>query len=300
MLIGIYHFSCVFETEAVLPFYKGSTFRGVFGRALKKVVCALRLRDCPDCMLNDQCLYARMFESPTVPRPFVIEPPLDSGSRFPPGSSFDFSLLLFGETNKKLPYFIYAFREMGHVGIGKRINGQRGRFTLERVCHEGRVVYDIRQEKIVTPNVPDVTIPRLQRQEPTNLRARVALITPLRIKYKNRLSPDLPFHVLVRAVLRRLSTLFEAYGEGEPDLDYTTLVRDAEKIKTVDNDISWFDWRRYSFRQDKQMLMGGLVGSIVYEGKLGPYLPLLELSSMVHLGKQTTFGLGKIHVEVLQ
>jgi hypothetical protein len=35
MQYGKYQFSCFFETEAELPPYKGSTFRGVFGIALK-------------------------------------------------------------------------------------------------------------------------------------------------------------------------------------------------------------------------------------------------------------------------
>ena len=43
MLYGKYRFSCRLENDAVLPFYKGSTFRGVFGIALKKVVCAGKL-----------------------------------------------------------------------------------------------------------------------------------------------------------------------------------------------------------------------------------------------------------------
>lgn len=49
MLYGNYRFKCRFESEAHLPEYKGSTFRGVFGRALKDVVCALKRQECPGC-----------------------------------------------------------------------------------------------------------------------------------------------------------------------------------------------------------------------------------------------------------
>ena len=42
MLFGKYRFICVFEKEVLLPDYKGSTFRGVFAHALKKVICALK------------------------------------------------------------------------------------------------------------------------------------------------------------------------------------------------------------------------------------------------------------------
>jgi len=54
MLYGKYLFSSVFEDDAVLPYYKGSTFRGVFGHALKKVVCALRRQDCYGCLLREK------------------------------------------------------------------------------------------------------------------------------------------------------------------------------------------------------------------------------------------------------
>jgi hypothetical protein len=45
------------------------------------------------------------------------------------------------------------------------------------------------------------------------------------------------------------------------------------------------------------MLMGGMIGSIIYEGKIDEYMPLIDFCSKVHLGKQTAFGLGKIKAE---
>lgn len=52
MLFERYNFNCHLDTDAELPCYKGSTFRGVFGRALKKVVCALKQQECETCLLN--------------------------------------------------------------------------------------------------------------------------------------------------------------------------------------------------------------------------------------------------------
>ena len=39
---------------------------------------------------------------------------------------------------------------------------------------------------------------------------------------------------------------------------------------------------------------GWMVGAVKYEGKLAEYLPLLDFCEKVHLGKNTSFGLGKI------
>lgn len=40
--------------------------------------------------------------------------------------------------------------------------------------------------------------------------------------------------------------------------------------------------------------MGGMVGTVTYEGGLGECLPLLDFAEKAHLGKGTSFGLGKI------
>ena len=62
MLFGDYAFRCRFESQAGLPAYKGSMLRGVFGIALKRVVCALRRLECADCLLRSGCLYPAVFD----------------------------------------------------------------------------------------------------------------------------------------------------------------------------------------------------------------------------------------------
>ena len=124
----------------------------------------------------------------------------------------------------------------------------------------------------------------------------LTLLTPLRLKFQNQLQARLPLHGLVRAILRRISTLYECFGEGEPPLDYKGLIARAQDIGVRHSALRWSDWQRYSQRQDQAMLMGGLVGSIAYRGKLGEYLPILRFAEKVHLGKNTTFGLGMIRL----
>lgn len=243
MLYGKYQFFCRLETDAVLPPYKGSTFRGVFGWALKSVVCALRRQECGECLLKERCLYALVFETPKVtvrqgysriaapPHPFVIEPPLSKETVFPQGASFDFSLLLFGEANKNLPYFIYAFEQMGRMGMGKRVKGERGRFVLKKVESGGELVYSNRDQKLRLDrpfHVIDLRKPESYAK--TSHQVKLSLLTPLRLKFQNELKAELPFHVLVRAMLRRVSSLMNFYGEGEPSLDYRGLVRQIKEI----------------------------------------------------------------------
>lgn len=314
MLFGNYRFECRLESEAILPAYKGSTIRGVFGIALKKVVCALKHKECDQCLLQQSCLYSMVFEAsqsnaknnnsrfPTPPPPFVLEPPLDQKNHYSVGSTIQFRLLLFGEYNSKLPYFIYAFDCMGRIGIGKRIDGKRGKFTLERVFYDDQLIYDNKESKLIMPETfGSLSIqPSASKALGDAKRLRLNLHTPLRLKFQNNLQAELPFHVLVRAMLRRISSLFIYYGDGEPSFDYKKLVHDADQIQAIESKLNWIDWRRYSNRQHQDMQLGGMVGNILYEGQLDQYLPLIEICSILHLGKQSTFGLGMISSELVK
>jgi hypothetical protein len=312
MLYGKYQLMCRLESDASLPFFKGSTFRGLFGHALKKVVCALKRQACSQCLLKQRCVYALVFETSAcldlpknskitaLPHPFVIEPPLTSETYFLKGSAFDFNLLLFGEVNRSLPYFIYAIDRMGDIGIGKKIDGKRGRFSLREVKFGRNTIYTASDQKL---NASDTAQPlhlaKIKNQPDGKSRLIIFLETPLRIKFENRLKADLPFHVLIRAMLRRCASLLDCYGDGEPALDYRGLVKRAGEVIVVEADLKWFDWKRYSHRQDKSMLMGGMTGSVTYEGNISEFMPLVDFCAEVHVGKQTAFGLGKIRSERL-
>jgi CRISPR/Cas system endoribonuclease Cas6 (RAMP superfamily) len=303
---GSYQFRAVFKDEAVLPPYKGSTFRGVFGRALKAVTCALRREDCTTCLLRQQCVYAKVFEvlasdergRPSPPHPFVIEPPITLQTHFTAGEAFDFSLLLFGRANQYLPYFVYAFEQMGEIGVGRHVRGKRAQFQLLEVINsETDVIYKAEDQSLLHSKPVNLL---LEEIEPGDLQeVTVRLITPLRLKYQEHLHSELPFHILIRAVLRRIAVLNKWFGNGEPQMDYKGLVARAHNVETLESTIRWFDWERYSFRQKSRMDLGGMVGRATYRGNgatLQEFLPLLRYAEIVHIGKASTFGLGKIRV----
>ncbi len=309
---GKYRFSCRLNAGGIMPPYKGSTFRGVFGIALKKVVCALKREECETCLLKKRCVYAIVFETPIAveppeelrlsvpPHPFVIEPPLTDQTEFRSGETFDCTLILFGNVNNHLPYFIYAFDQIGKIGVGRKIEGKRAGFKLKNVTSNGKIIYSDTDEKIIQDDfVQQLEFGKLSDYTDTDIRVKITLETPLRLKFKNRIKDNLPFHVMARAVLRRISSLFACYAEGEPDLDYKGLLKKAEDIKITESSLKWHSWERYSNRQKQRMPLGGMIGSVTYEGKLGEYLPLLDFCSKAHIGKNTTFGLGKIKPELL-
>ncbi len=303
-----YTFHCRFTTEARLPGYLGSTLRGSLGWALKKTSCALRRQQCADCLLREQCGYAWVFETECYgpektgivnarPHPFVLQPGSQKHDEVAAGQQLAFGLHLFGRGNDYLPQLVYAVRLMGKSGIGAGRRHGLGRFILERGTCGDSIVYTAEEDVLHRPELECLDIKAMQERHDTTT-VTVTLQTPLRLKRNNSLQRELPFAELVRACLRRISTLEAAYGPGEPKLDYPGLIRRALDIETVQNGIRWRKLYRWSNRQKKKISLSGLSGSSTYRGELNEFLPLLRYCEEVNIGKQTVFGLGKLQIDV--
>ncbi len=301
MFVSSHIFHCRFNENANLPVFKGSLLRGMLGRSLRKASCALTRNECATCLLASRCVYSLAFEvphgrtanrpGPTPPHPYVLEPPLDGKTIYDAEEPFDVGLTLLGDMTQSLPYFIYAFEMMGAEGIGRN-RDELAPFTLERVTTEGQTVYDGATKRLQTDVAPR-TLTLEQPPSGSVPQITAQLLTPLRLKHKNSLARELPFHLFVRAMLRRISTLFSEFGQGEPELDYPGLVHRAQAVRTVQDATYWKDWTRYSSRQKQAMQFGGLIGNIGFEGDVGEFLPLFSACRILHVGKQSVFGLGK-------
>jgi len=125
----------------------------------------------------------------------------------------------------------------------------------------------------------------------------LTLLTPLRLKQGGSLTEQFNFELLIRAILRRITYLNQYFGDQEIELDYKQLIDQAKEIKTRARNIAWRDWERYSSRQDTRMKLGGIVGDIEFAGDITPFWPFLLMGQEIHIGKNTTFGLGKYRVE---
>ncbi|MGB9625894.1 MAG: CRISPR system precrRNA processing endoribonuclease RAMP protein Cas6, partial [Phycisphaerae bacterium] len=72
-----------------------------------------------------------------------------------------------------------------------------------------------------------------------------------------------------------------------------------EATTVPERHLVWQEIPRFSSRQGEHMSLGGLVGHLVLDlppGQLGPWLRLAE---PIHLGKATSFGLGRVVYEEL-
>lgn len=287
-----------------LPDYKGSTFRGGFGNVFKRVVCALKRSDCRDCLLKSRCVYAYIFEtSPPeatqvmgmnkyekIPHPFVIEPPEERQRIYEPAEKLGFGLILIGRAVDYLPYFIYTFDELGKTGLGKG----RGKYRLLSVKDHEKPIYSYEDKTIRTALVSEQILPDAfsfgSRLEEVSL----SFLTPARIVYQRELVSELDFHILLRSLLRRLCLLHYFHCESrEPLWDHKLLISKTEEVITGESSLQWHDWERYSARQGVRMKLGGVVGDITYKDVPDAFMPILRAGEILHVGKGTSFGLGK-------
>ena len=283
-----------------LPPYKGSTFRGAFGHTFKRLVCVKRDLDCATCLICDRCVYYYVFETPFsgagdargyafAPHPFVVEPPEETREIYEPGDELGVGLVLVGRALDYLPYFIYAFEEMGRRGMGV----ERGKAALQRVMAGGRCIYQTDTGQL-EPDYPVCAGP--PDGEAVGTRLRLRLHTPIRLKAAGRYTSRLDFALLVRALLRRISDLARFHCGAELDLDYRPWIERAAEVSAVATTLRWHDWERYSQRQERRMKLGGLVGEVEFAGEWAPFLPLLRLGTDLHVGKGTSFGLGRYEI----
>lgn len=294
----------------ILPYFSGSTMRGAFGSILKRITCATKDRECTDCILKEKCIYSYIFESfipetikkktgfPTAPHPFVIEPPPIGERVIKEKEEFEIGLVLIGKAIEYVPYFIYTFEEMSQKGVGAK----RGKFQILRTySYSGlrkRVIYSGKTKilKKIYKNMDWNYFVKKAKNLQKARELKIEFLTPVRIKRMRKLEKELKFETIIKNLLRRIWMLSTVYGDENLPFEYTEVIESAKKIKAQESKLSWFDWERYSRRQDERMKLGGLVGYKIFKGDFKDFLPLLLLGEYIHIGKNTSFGLGKYRI----
>ncbi len=100
-------------------------------------------------------------------------------------------------------------------------------------------------------------------------------------------------------MLRRVLEPAHFYAPGAAiDWEFGRLLGRSAEVRVVGSELRWRELERYSNRQERKTPLDGFVGSVTLAGELGPFVPLLRAAEVLHVGKGTTFGLGRVAVEV--
>lgn len=284
------------EAPLLLPAYAGSMLRGAFGHALL-ALSALPHEDGKPCRLQATCPYCQLFATPPLPghglqkfshmpQPYVIEPPEGGARQLHAGQRFSFGLVLVGKALNLLPTVRQAWQNALLTGLGAGLASCtliefKNEDSPQRPPDKRSVLSNQEQAEADTPNMQQ---------------ARLHFYTPLRLQVQGRPVRDarqLSARDLLIALARRHQLLCDVHlGPQAPQHDFAALSAQAQSITLKPGQMRWFDWGRYSQRQQQEMKLGGLLGSLTLQGDLTPFLYLLYLGQWLHVGKNASFGLG--------
>ncbi len=311
--IARYRFSATVVDALSLPPYAGSLLRGQFGAALRNLACMTRQPSCAGCPLRETCPYTRIFEAPApsthslqrfsaIPNAYVVEPPLpdltgDSVGSAPflqPGQTLAFHMVLVGNAVEQLPLVIVAWQRALRQGLTRArsraeltdVHWRDARDELHPVWHLKQPQLQAHTASLQVPPLPEGT-----------QSLRLDIHTPLRLQHQGHpLRPQqLNPRTLVSAVARRAALVLEFHA-SQPQWGKQVSASSALAGHLTDQrDLSWFDWKRYSSRQQQEMTLGGVVGQWQLHGPaeaLASAWQWLWLGQWLHAGKNASFGMG--------
>ena len=300
-----------------LPPFLGSTLHGGFGSALKQAGCFLPAANaCPPCRQPEQCPYNRLFEfknlpgrsipkryAESPPKLFVIELPVSHPPHLYAGERLVFRMTLFGPAIDLRIYPIVAMRVWGEKGLGY----QRGRFELERIVARNPLTGGEQQvyshaDQMVHQNDRPFNLADIctwsESWQVGNL-VKLSFLTPARLFGRGYGVQDLDLRVVIKSALERLAILALLSGLPENEADWAAPLQVAEKISVVSRAVHMQDLSRYSKRQDLRMSYGGFTGHMILQGDFTALKPYLKIAELLHVGKNSTFGLGEVRFEGL-
>lgn len=253
-------------------YFLGSTLRGAFGAALKKVVCINPSFECEGCFASNNCIFYEFFERKNQAHPYRFSITLGP-------KNYNFSLYLFESATEKLPYVLSALHKMFHdVGVGFN----REKIDIEKISCNNKTVYDNGKFQIENIKTNHIKLDAYQSG------LKLTLLTPLRIKSENRLARDT---VDIKQILQSIQNrLTELKKEEKAKLVF------EPKYKILKSDLQFLDLSRYSNKQKTKMKIGGLVGEIIVDDLDAQSYNLLKIGEIIGVGKQTVFGLGEIKI----
>ncbi len=292
------------EGPVQLPPYAGSMLRGAFGHALL-ALSPLPHTDGQPCALHATCPYCQLFAAPPLPghslqkfshmpQPYVIEPPTGGAQQLQAGQTFDFGLVLIGKALGDLPTVLQAWQRALRTGLGR---GHTPCTLIEIFDENGLQRLSDKREQLSNLNVVVPPPPALHTQ------ATLHFHTPLRLQVQGKpvRAGQLTARDLLIALARRTQLLCDVHlGAAAPQQDFAVLSTQAAAITLHSEDLHWFDWGRYSQRQQQEMQLGGLLGSVQLQGDLAPFAALLQLGQWLHIGKNATMGLGGYRLEAVK
>lgn len=322
--IARYRLTACMRQGVRLPDYAGSLLRGQFGAALRNVACMTRQPTCGGCPLVATCPYTQIFESKpppahnlqafsAIPNAYVVEPPLPPGglpavgqplgpqhvlADLRPGSELVFNQVLVGNALPQLALVLFAWQRALAQGLTRsrapadlvQVDWLDAHGTAHTVWHQQQPVLPSHPAQLTVPPPPSAA----------HLQAHglgLHIHSPLRLQLQGHALPPgkLTPRTLVAALARRVALVLEFHAQQPQWGEHVPAVTALAEQLTDTRHLHWFDWTRYSSRQQQEMTLGGVLGTWQLHGPpeaLAAIWPWLWLGQWLHVGKNATMGMG--------
>jgi hypothetical protein len=309
-----YRFTLRVLTPLRLPDYAGSALRGAFGHALRQINCVTKAKDCKGCPVIAQCPYAQVFAPHEIPRealnqnvgmniknqipvPYIIEAPLASARTYQSGETITFDMVLMGNALEHLAVIILAWRRAFLRGIGHG-DGTAELISILQQCpasnnantHNSNPTIYTEDKPVIADHITEFVIPEFTQTQDVHLQ----LLTPLRIEQKGKVfgPRDLNAAIFLRHLIRRVTGQINSQSPTAFPMDKIHALNILADQVQDERRLTWQEWERYSSRQKQIMPLGGVVGRWYLKQVPPPLLSLLVIGEWLHVGKETSFGLG--------
>lgn len=292
-------FDIRFPEDTSLNRYMGSSWRGLTGWELIKLICPFEKgRRCINCSINENCPYYVLFEKRTdmpglnnAPRGYIfdcINP--ENYSRLT-----RLNITLFGSCYEFMPALLKAINRGQKTGIGyRRIPYEVVNCVIILPDNKTNSI-DHKDPHAISQTRPIPLKEWLSKDKKENFKARIT--APLRLRREGIYLRNFEMEFFLLSLVRRLEALNCIFWMGKP-LGKEGWNHIKERIpcpEDLEAHTKWQELKRYSNRQKRDVPLGGIVGDISTRGK--NLYPWFEVASLVHVGKGASMGLGKLEIK---
>lgn len=259
--------------------YSISMLRGVWGRALHEL---------------DRETYDVVFEGKGATNQlsplYIIRPNLQYRRKNDQEIVYEW-IVWNDAATKRFDRLCEAWEHAGTMGLGEK--EKRAKFVVEEISP----LYgnDVRARSLAD---------FLDVHEIPSGPCRLTFPHPLRLMRHGRFLKNPTFPDLVEAAFYRLAPLLHSgVGSVRPRDCWPPFAEPLVALSTMVPSRPWCGektvFERYSARQEREVRQESVIGSLDLPQGPGSFLPLLSAVTLLHLGKGTVMGLGRLVVEPL-
>lgn len=293
-------FSVHIARRPSLPYYLGSAWRGLIGWELRRLICPFQeLPSCQPCLIKDPCPYFMLFEKGTghqgikdAPRGYILYPPPKNNN-----SQEELEITLIGECTKLLPVIVAAIEEGQSVGLG----ATRSTYTIRGLWEKlpgGRQQALSNNSAAIIDVIGPFPLKEWISKAPQTVDPQVFFLTPIRLRKQGKYLEKMDWPFFFTTIACRLEALNCLFHTGEP-LGRETFMKLQTRFELADQTsaaLQWADYARFSNKQQRKVMMGGLIGTACRCTPSDGLEPWWQAVSLLHAGKGASMGLGRVEM----